>query len=300
MKLVTMLDFDSSAVRFVGSNPTSVAYNVGRTSIFDFSKNLCYYINIREGVENSMASLIDQYSKQELEQIVLNSKSYKDVIQQLGYSTVSGSNTQTVRRRLEKYNISTEHFTSVRGIKRNEENVFIKDSTANQQTLRRWYIKGNYTPYICSICGQEPFWQGKDLTLILDHINGHNHDDRLENLRWVCPNCNQQLPTTGYKKLGYTDTKLSKRQIFCKDCGKLISQNAIRCKSCDTLFRQQNSTLKVDRNELKNLIRTVPFITIGKQFGVSDNAIRKWCKIENLPYTKKEIKSYSDKEWDLI
>ena len=54
------------------------------------------------------------------------------------------------------------------------------------------------------------------------------------------------------------------------------------------------------REELKNLIRTVPFITIGKQFGVSDNAIRKWCKIENLPYTKKEIKSYSDKEWDLI
>ncbi len=35
------------------------------------------------------------------------------------------------------------------------------------------------------------------MTLILDHINGENHDDRLENLRWVCPNCNQQLPTTG-------------------------------------------------------------------------------------------------------
>ena len=41
-------------------------------------------------------------------------------------------------------------------------------------------------------------------------------------------------------------------------------------------------------------------MTIGKQYGVSDNPIRKWCKIENLPYTKKEIKSYSDKEWDLI
>ena len=38
--------------------------------------------------------------------------------------------------------------------------------------------------------------QGKALTLILDHINGRNHDDRLENLRWVCPNCNQQLDTT--------------------------------------------------------------------------------------------------------
>ena len=44
----------------------------------------------------------------------------------------------------------------------------------------------------------KPIWQGKPLTLILDHINGKNNDDRLENLRWVCPNCNRQLPTTGF------------------------------------------------------------------------------------------------------
>ena len=43
-----------------------------------------------------------------------------------------------------------------------------------------------------------PIWQGKPLTLILDHKNGNNRDNRLENLHWVCPNCNQQLPTTGY------------------------------------------------------------------------------------------------------
>ena len=57
------------------------------------------------------------------------------------------------------------------------------------------YIKGNYTPYKCSICGLEPFWNGKELTLTLDHINGINNDDRLENLRWVCPNCDRQLST---------------------------------------------------------------------------------------------------------
>ena len=72
--------------------------------------------------------------------------------------------------------------------------MFVENSTANQTTLRRWYEKENIE-YKCSICGQLPFWQNKPLTLILDHINGHNHDDRLENLRWVCPNCNQQLET---------------------------------------------------------------------------------------------------------
>jgi len=65
--------------------------------------------------------------------------------------------------------------------------------------LRNWYKKGNYTKYECSICGQEPFWNGKELTLILDHINGVHTDDRLENLRWVCPNCNYQLDTTNGK-----------------------------------------------------------------------------------------------------
>ena len=59
---------------------------------------------------------------------------------------------------------------------------------------------------------------GSLLTLILDHINGSNHDDRLENLRWVCPNCNQQLETTGYKKYR-SDLKSSLMKInYCKIC----------------------------------------------------------------------------------
>ena len=54
------------------------------------------------------------------------------------------------------------------------------------------------------------------------------------------------------------------------------------------------------REELKKLIREVPFIQIGKIYGVSDNSIRKWCDFEKLPRTKKAINSYSDEEWELI
>lgn len=56
----------------------------------------------------------------------------------------------------------------------------------------------------------------------------------------------------------------------------------------------------ITRNELKDLIRTIPFLTIGKMFNVTDNAIRKWCIHYNLPKTKKEIKSYSNEEWEKI
>ena len=54
------------------------------------------------------------------------------------------------------------------------------------------------------------------------------------------------------------------------------------------------------KEELKQQIRTIPFTRIGAKYGVSDNAIRSWCKAENLPYTKKEIKSYSDEEWKTL
>ena len=252
-------------------------------------------------------AIIDNFSEEELRQIVLNSTSMKQVIDKLGYSTHSGSNSSTVKARLEKYNIDISHFTTIKGIERNEENVFIENSTASQATLRRWYIKGEYTPYVCSICGQEPFWQGKDLTLILDHINGHNHDDRLENLRWVCPNCNQQLDTTcGKNKANRKHItskgviKPSKLKFFCKNCNKEITSQSKSglCQECSN--KSKRVCERPSREELKNLIRTMPFTRIGEKFGVSDKAITKWCVSENLPSRKKDINSYSDEEWEFI
>ena len=54
------------------------------------------------------------------------------------------------------------------------------------------------------------------------------------------------------------------------------------------------------REELKILIRTIPFTKIGEKFGISDNAIRKWCDSYNLPRKSTEIKKYTDEEWELI
>ena len=144
---------------------------------------------------------IDNFTIEELTQLTKESGSFNDLIMKLGYNTRSGSNHNTVKSRLDLYNIDYSHFGNLNRTKRNEGNVFIENSTATQKVLRDWYKKGNYTPYVCSICGMEPIWQGKPLVLILDHINGCNTDDRLENLRWVCPNCNMQLPTTNGRNL---------------------------------------------------------------------------------------------------
>ena len=105
------------------------------------------------GSETVREPLIDKYSKEELEEIVKGSKCMKDILRSIGYSTVSGRNSDTVKKRIQKYGISTDHFKSVHPTKRNEDNVFCNHSTATQATLRRWYKKISDDSK-CEICGQ--------------------------------------------------------------------------------------------------------------------------------------------------
>ena len=240
-------------------------------------------------------ALIDNYSQQELSNIVAHSFSFQELTKKLGYTSNSGSLLTTIKNKLKVYNISTEHFQQKQRIQRNAENIFIKDSTACQKTLRKWYKEGNYTNYKCSICGQPPVWQGKELTLILDHINGENHDDRLQNLRWVCPNCNQQLDTTN----GKNRKNLIKKK-YCIDCGKEITKSSTRCASCASKLQKRKVENRPTREELKNMIRILPFTQIAKEYNVADNTIRKWCDGYNLPRKKADIEKYSDLEWTKI
>jgi hypothetical protein len=54
----------------------------------------------------------------------------------------------------------------------------------------------------CYECGSLPFWRGRPLVLVLDHINGDRYDYRLPNLRLLCPNCNSQQPTFAGRNKG--------------------------------------------------------------------------------------------------
>lgn len=88
------------------------------------------------------------------------------------------------------------------------------------------------------------------------------------------------------------------KKYYCAICGKEKSRNGIYCAECAQ--KAQRKTDRPDRETLKNLIRTTPLRRIGLDYGVSDNAIRKWCQAVNLPSTKKEINSYTDEEWKNI
>ena len=90
----------------------------------------------------------------------------------------------------------------------------------------------------------------------------------------------------------------SKKEYYCVDCGCQIHRGSLRCIQCD--HKRQYKVNHPSREELKNLIRNKPFIQIAKQFNVSDNTIRKWCKKENLPFRSSDIKKYTDEEWKAI
>ncbi len=141
---------------------------------------------------------LKDYPKDKLNKIVQESHNYNEVLRKLGYSTTGGRNHWTIQRRIAELGINTEHFTYVKGKQRTDDELFVEHSDAVNSVVRKRYKKGNYSEYKCSLCGQEAFWNGRPLTMVLDHKNGNNTDNRLDNLHWVCPNCNSQLGTTGF------------------------------------------------------------------------------------------------------
>lgn len=87
-------------------------------------------------------------------------------------------------------------------------------------------------------------------------------------------------------------------KIICPRCGRKKDKEAEYCIDCYTeLFIHK---YPVSREELKKMIRTMPFTKIGEKYKVTDNSIRKWCDGYKLPRKKTEINKISDKDWELI
>ena len=83
----------------------------------------------------------------------------------------------------------------------------------------------------------------------------------------------------------------------CTCCGKEISRDAETKLCSECYYKTTRRVERPDREELKSLIREIPFTKIAEHYGLTDNSIRKWCDAYNLPRTKTEIKKYTDTEW---
>lgn len=94
---------------------------------------------------------------------------------------------------------------------------------------------------------------------------------------------------------GCYSSQQEQNKNYCISCGCEISKKATRCIKCYSFTQQKIS--RPEREEFKKLIRNSSFTSIGKMFGVTDNAIRKWCDSYNLPRRRSDIDKISDEEW---
>lgn len=151
-----------------------------------------------------MENKIYKLSDEQFVELLKKSSTISEVLFKLGY-TVKGNSWgySQVKRRMDDLNLDYSIFkgksaviktTKLNNVKKED---ILKENCRHQRTvLRRYVIKNNLIPYKCAICGCTE-WQGKTLSLELDHINGINNDNRLENLRFLCPNCHSQTSTYG-------------------------------------------------------------------------------------------------------
>ncbi len=165
--------------------------------------------------------------------------------------------------------------------------VMVESSTYQRGKLKRRLLNDGLLEAECEMCGQGEDWHGARLTLILGHINGVPDDHRLENLRMLCPNCAATLPTHCGRKNAVLD---SVRE--CDWCGAefvpATEHNRYCCRACSRhapkkglIGKPRPSARKVERPPFDQLlaeIKATSWSAVGRKYGVSDNAVRKWVR----------------------
>ena len=218
-----------------------------------------------------------KYSKEILEKVVNSSNNFSEVTRKLGLKPFYG-NRMTVKKYITLFNIDTKHFRLCsygNSKKRNKvelSEILVENSTYIYTTnLKDKLYSEGFKERVCELCGQDEIWNGKKISLILDHINGVNTDNRIENLRIVCPNCNATLPTHGGRNVKHAE----KIKNNC-ECGKEISGGNKVCPTCSQI--KQRKVQRPDYLTLIQDIETLGYRGTGTKYGVSDNSIRKWKK----------------------
>lgn len=147
-----------------------------------------------------MKSLVDTWSEEDFITLVKGSESIADIGRKLGYKSKGGNVANLIKDRIKKLDINTDHFNkhskaSVARTSVSLNDILVENSTfTNNTRLKEKLLKEGLKTYACEVCGISE-WLNKPLSLQLDHINGINTDNRLENLRFICPNCHSQTDT---------------------------------------------------------------------------------------------------------
>jgi len=205
----------------------------------------------------------DKYRKENIEKVISLSNSIGDVLDKMSLRK-AGGNYEIIKKYISLYELDTSHFIKSGDNMRNVVDIFVKkklntyltiNSKSSRSNIKRRIIEEGLLKNVCLLCGQDENWNGVKISLILDHINGVYNDNRIENLRIVCPNCNAGL-----------ETHCSRNCKVKKESIKIIKKNPNR--------KVERPTYEV----LKDDVFHNGYSSTGRKYGVSDNSIRKWIK----------------------
>jgi len=234
-------------------------------------------------------SKIGILTKEELQRLVDTSASKGEILTKLGLRPIGG-NYHTLYKYLIFHEISLDLFkinnskmntnmkTNALDTSTSLEEILLK--CTNNGVAKRHILLHNAIPYKCSECPIIDTYNGKEIVLHLDHIDGNHKNYTLTNLRFLCPNCHSQTDT-------YAGRNIQKRNvkeitiiptISTCNCGNPKDKKSKKCKTCDNIHRERNKKFIVEFEELSKLVQTYSLEKVGKMFGVSGNAIKKRCK----------------------
>ncbi len=243
-------------------------------------------------------SLIPNFCSEELfRAVVAESGSIAECVRKLELPTKQGHYYRQFHKTVKSLNISTEHFDPYKSRKTNafnlrpyEEILVANSDYKSSSSLKKRLIKDGMLENRCHICNLQDEWLGRRLSLHLDHINGVNNDNRLENLRLLCPNCHSQTDT-------YCGKHRKKITVRCADCKKVINRTSIRCVKCSNkLHALDTKIVWPPINELMDALEVESYSAVSRRLVVSDNAIRKHLRksgVKELPKRLKKSWSYN-------
>lgn len=246
-------------------------------------------------------TFVPRYNEQSAREAVAASFSYSEALRKLGLRPV-GSNHRDFRRYVDiVWKIPTAHFDPDRARNLAAKGpkaiplyeILVPGSTYNRHKLKLRLYEAGLKERCCELCGQDEEWRGERLALILDHANGVPDDNRLENLRILCPNCNATLPTHCGRK-----NQVLPASRECRHCGGEFTPRSNRHKYCSRECGQRHDnrrrgprpqSRRLEWPSYKQLIRDMSEMTmvaVGHKYRVSDNAVRKWVRLYEADIVK--------------
>ena len=227
------------------------------------------------------ANKIDSISDEEFVNLIKSSLNKKEVLFKLGYTTAGNSWGYTkIKNRMEILHLTSADFkgkqvlANAKAKSIDPQKLFKQNCQHHHCVLLRYIIKNNLLQYKCAICGIKS-WQGKTLSLELDHINGINNDNRLENLRFLCPNCHSQTSTFGAKNSSFDSAKFN----ITKDMEDLVQSEFQNSPNVTHIAKK----LGFNRNAVKQIISKLGLNKVNQryviQYDSEHNELRRFGSI---------------------